>query len=296
MINSKAQKALSIHALLTGDAVRRIEQPDGATLYAAIDVVTALTDAAAARGIWDQIKKHEPALAAQIHAAEFPADSKKPEANEALPLEGLFRLIQSIPSPRAERLKNWLAQSARDHLLEAENPEMLALRARRIYEKRGYSRRWVDKRLRGVSARQELTGEWYRRGATDGEQFRDLTNRLMRRGFGMDVEQYRRYKNLHGSQTLRDHMSDLELALTTLGETAAVALHQARDSNSFSDLRADTEDAGARPTRIARIETCETGPGYAEFVPIAPAMICGVVGIPQNASLKRPGAAWMPRN
>lgn len=157
----------------------------------------------------------------------------------------------------------------------------------------------------------------------------------------MDVGQYRRYKNLHGSQKLRDHMSDLELALTTLGETAAVA-PQARESNSFSDLRADTEDAGrivartrkqverlsnrsvvnasnpgtigvdvsaraerptqgfrriaARPTRIARIETCETGPGYAEFVPIAPAMICGVVGIPQNASLKRPGAAWMPRN
>jgi hypothetical protein len=243
-MDAKLQKPLSINALLKGNAVRRIERPDGAMLYAAIDIVAALTDSDAAPSLWDQIKNHEPAIAAQIQRAEFPADAKRPETNEALPLEGVFRLIQSIPSPQAERLKTWLAQSARDHLLEAENPEMLALRARRIYEKRGYSRRWVDKRLRGMSARQELTGEWYRRGATDGEQFRDLTNRLMRRGFGMDVEQYRRYKNLNGSQTLRDHMSDLELALTTLGETAAVALHQARESNSFSDLRADTEDAG----------------------------------------------------
>lgn len=243
-MNSKAQKPLTIHALLKGDAVRRLERQEGATLYAAIDIVAALTDSDTASHLWDQIKSHEPALAAQIQRADFPADAERPEANEALPLEGVLRLIQSIPSPRAERLKNWLAQSARDHLLESENPEMLALRARRIYEKRGYSRRWVDKRLRGVSARQELTGEWYRRGATDGEQFRDLTNRLMRRGFGMDVEQYRRYKKLNGSQNLRDHMSDLELALTTLGETAAVALHQARDSNSFPDLRADTEDAG----------------------------------------------------
>jgi DNA-damage-inducible protein D len=243
-MNSTGQNPTGINALLKGDAVRRIEPESGATLYAALDVVAALTDWQTAPELWNQIKVHEPQLARQVQRADFPADAGRPLTHEALPLEGVFRLIQSIPSPRAERLKNWLAKSARDHLLEAENPEMLALRARRIYEKQGYSRRWVDKRLRGVSARQELTGEWYRRGATDSEQFRELTNRLMRRAFGMDVEQYRRYKNLSGSQNLRDHMSDLELALTTLGETAAVALHQARDSNSLSDLRADTEDAG----------------------------------------------------
>ncbi|HEY2586019.1 MAG TPA: hypothetical protein VGI81_09685 [Tepidisphaeraceae bacterium] len=243
-MNSRRQNPVGINALLHGDMVRRIEQESGPTLYAAVDVVAALTDPQTAPELWEQIKEHESHLARQVQRAEFPAIAGHPQAHEALPLEGVFRLIQSIPSPRAERLKDWLAQSARVHLLEAEDPEMLALRARRIYEKRRYSRRWVDKRLHGVSARQELTGEWHRRGATDSEQFRELTNRLMRRAFGMDVEQYRRYKNLNGSQNLRDHMSDLELALTTLGETAAVALHQARNSNSFSDLRADTEDAG----------------------------------------------------
>jgi len=97
----------------------------------------------------------------------------------------------------------------------AENPELLVLRARRLYERRGYSRRWVDKRLHGVSARHELTGEWHRRGATESDSFRAPTNRLMQSAFGMDAEMYRRYKNLTGAnQNLRDHISDLELAQT----------------------------------------------------------------------------------
>lgn len=244
-MSSRASRPIGINALLHGDAVRRIEKENGQTRYAAVDVVAALADSDdAAEEIWEQIKRRGPHLAREVQRVDFPADANRPHTTDALRLEGVFRLIQSIPSRRAERLKTWIAQSACDHLLEAENPEMLALCARRIYERQGYSRGWVDKRLRGVSARQELTSEWFRRGATEGEQFRDLTNRFMRRAFGMDVEKYRRYKNLAGRQNLRDHMSDLELALTALGETAAVALHQARNSNSFSDLQADTEDAG----------------------------------------------------
>ena len=125
------------------------------------------------------------------------------------------------------------------------NPDTLILRARRIYERHGYSRRWISKRLGGVSARQDLVAEWHRRGARDSEQFRVLTNTLIRHAFGMDVEEYRRFKGLHGThENLRDHMSDLELALTSLGETTAVALHQSRNSNSFEQLEADTGDAG----------------------------------------------------
>ena len=146
---------------------------------------------------------------------------------------------------RTEINAKWLARSATRRLQEAENTERLVLRARRLYERRGYSRRWVDKRLHGMSARHELTGEWHKRGATESESFRALTNRLMHSGFGMDAEMYRRYKNLTGaSRNLRDHMSDLELALTTLGETVAVALHRARDSHGFDQLDADARDAG----------------------------------------------------
>ena len=127
---------------------------------------------------------------------------------------------------------------------EAENPELLILRARKLYEKKGYSRRWVNKRMGGISARQELTSEWHKRGATDSEQFRELTNELTRGAFGMDVQGYRKYKGLAGAgANLRDHMSDLELILVSLGETAAVAIHQARDSYGFDALRSDTTEA-----------------------------------------------------
>lgn len=125
-----------------------------------------------------------------------------------------------------------------------------AHQARRLYQRKGYSRRWVDKRLGGVSDRHELTREWYKRGATEGEQFRALTNELMRTVFGMDVEGYKRYKKLFKStQNLRDHMTDLELALTGLAETAAVALHQIRNSRGFDRLSTDVKDAGALVAR-----------------------------------------------
>jgi hypothetical protein len=103
----------------------------------------------------------------------------------------------------------------------------------------------VDKRLRGVSARHELTGEWYKRGASESEQFRVLTNAIMRGAFGMEVEQYRQFKNLYNSgENLRDHMTDLELALTALGETVAVELHRDHDSRGFERLEADVKAAG----------------------------------------------------
>lgn len=241
---NKWRGPVSLGALLEGEQIRRIAQEDQ-TWYAAVDVVALLADDHTGVALWDELKQREPHLRQLVSHVEFSSVSGRPDTSEGIALEGLFRLIQSIPSARAERLKDWLARSAREHLLEAENPELLAARARKLYEQKGYSRRWVDKRLRGISARHELTGEWYKRGVSDSEQFRALTNSLMRGAFGMDVENYRRYKNLAGgNQNLRDHMSDLELALTTLGETAAVALHQARESSGMAQLEADTAEAG----------------------------------------------------
>ena len=119
------------------------------------------------------------------------------------------------------------------------------LRTRKLYENRGYSRRWIDERLRGISTRRELTGEWYRRGARQNDDFRSLTNALVRGSFGMDVEQYRRYKGLSRTgQDLRDHMTDLELALVALGETVAVALHRNRNSVGVEKLTSDATEAG----------------------------------------------------
>lgn len=254
MMKLNRQQPVGVGALLEGDAVRRTRNAVGDARFAAIDIVALFYDPGEAAEMWEQLKQREPLLAEQVEITEFPTGPDHPATTEGLSVEGVFRLVQSIPSGKAERLKKWLAHLARERLVEAQNPELAALRARKLYERKGYSRRWADKRLRGVSARQELTSEWYRRGAAEGEQFRELTNNLMRRSFGMDVEQYRRYKQLSGpAQNLRDHMSDLELALTTLGETTAVALHQARDSKSFEQLRADTEDAGEIVARTRQL-------------------------------------------
>ena len=233
-----------LRGLLEGDAVRRAEQGE-ATVYAAVDVVAALADTRDPAQFWADLKLREPVLAGLAESAEFAGADGQPEAVEAVRLDGVLRLVQSIPSAKAERIKQWLAQAARERLEEAENPELAVLRTRKLYEHKGYSPRWVDKRLRGVSARQELTGEWFKRGATESEQFRTLTNELMQSAFGLDVEGYRRHKNLFKTgENLRDHMTDLELALTALAETVAVNLHRDRGSQGFEQLAAAAQDAG----------------------------------------------------
>jgi hypothetical protein len=129
--------------------------------------------------------------------------------------------------------------------VEMDDPELLILRARRAYQRKGLSKRWIDQRLGSVGARQDLTGEWYRRGAQASEQFRELTNTLTAASFGLDVESFRRRKGLSGTnESLRDHMSDLELVLTTLGEATASLLHHERDTHSYEGLKRDVQEAG----------------------------------------------------
>jgi hypothetical protein len=224
-----------IHALLASEQVRKSEVA-GRNWYNAADVVGLLAETEHPREYWNDLKEREPYLAAL---------AEDHQGEDVLDLDGVLRLVQSIPSRKAERLKWWLAESGRQRLEEADNPELAVLRTRKVYENRGYDRRWIDRRLRGIGARQELTGEWYKRGARDSEQFRALTNQLIHGAFGMDVETYRRYKGLSGSkENLRDHMTDLELALTSLSETAAVALARERNSRSFEELTQDAKEAG----------------------------------------------------
>jgi hypothetical protein len=246
MTVSKRTSQGGFAALLNGETVRRVLAQDGRTLYAAVDVVAALSGSRQPAEYWADLKVREPALANLSQPMSFTPDAEAlPVTLDGVDIEGVLRLVQSIPTARAERLRRWLAQTARERLEEENNPELAVMRTRRLYESKGYSRRWVDKRLRGVSARQELTGEWYKRGAAESEQYRALTNILVKGAFGMEVEEYRRHKNLFKTgENLRDHMSDLELALTALGETVAVALHRDHDSRGYEALEADARDAG----------------------------------------------------
>jgi len=235
-----------LNALLGGEQVRRTAH-EGKPLFAAVDVVAALTSVRQPAAYWADLKTREPVLTDLAVQVPFPpaVEGGEPVVLDAIGIDGVLRLVQSIPTAKAERLRKWLAQTARERLEEEKNPELAVVRTRRLYEQKGYSRRWVDKRLRGVSARHELTGEWFKRGATDAEQYRALTNALMRGAFGMEVEQYRNFKHLYKTgENLRDHMTDLELALTELGETLAVSLHRSRGSRGFEALQRDARDAG----------------------------------------------------
>jgi hypothetical protein len=229
--------------MLNDPNIRRVYHEDK-TWYAVPDLLEALCDTRHPCEDWETIVKHHPALAAMVERHEFHY-SRHSEVLPTLTAEGVLRLVQSLSTPQAERLKRWLAESALERLEELENPELVLARMRKAYEERGYSPRWIDKRLRGVSARQEVTGEWRRRGVEQGEQYRALANAIMEGVFGMDVERLRRYKNLQRpTQNLRDYMSDLELVLTSLAETAAVALHRSRASHGFEELFDDATEAG----------------------------------------------------
>jgi hypothetical protein len=207
-------------------------------------VIRILAETEFAEEYWRELKAREPVLSSSEHRVDV-EDSGGPVTVEATDQAGVLRLIQSIPSAKAERLKKWLVESAVQRLEEQGNPELAVLRLRRSYMEEGYSPRWIDKRLRGVSTRQELTSEWARRGASESEQYRALTNAIMEGAFGMDVEGMRRYKNVAGTnRNLRDHMCDLELVLVALGETAAVTLGRNRGSQGVDELLADARDAG----------------------------------------------------
>ena len=144
-------------------------------------------------------------------------------------IEGVFRIIQSIPSKKAEPFKRWLAKIGSERIHEIENPELAQERMKRIYEQKGYSKDWVDKRIRGIAIRQNLTEEWDNRGIDNQKEYAILTNEISKASFGLTVQEYKKHKNLVG-QNLRDHMTDWELILTMIGEKATTDITENEDS------------------------------------------------------------------
>ncbi len=157
--------------------------------------------------------------------------------------KGIFRLIQSIPSKRAEPFKQWLAKVGYERIKEIENPELAQKRMKEIYKAKGYSDNWIEKRVRGIAIRNELTDEWKNRGVQNQIAFDILTNEITKATFGKNVEEYKKYKSLD-KQNLRDHMDDIELILTMLGEATTTRLTRERDSKKFPKLKKDAKDGG----------------------------------------------------
>jgi hypothetical protein len=145
---------------------------------------------------------------------------------------GAFRIIQSIPSPKAEPFKRWLAKVGYERIQEIENPELAMKRMREIYLSKGYSEDWIEKRARGIAVRDELTKEWGQRGIKTDKEYSILTAEISDAAFGMTPSQYLKYKGLK-RENLRDHMTDLELIFNMLGEAATTEIARRRDARGF---------------------------------------------------------------
>jgi len=157
--------------------------------------------------------------------------------------EGIFRLIQSIPSPKAEPFKCWLAKVGYERVQEIENPELATKRTRILYKLKGYSDDWIEKRMRGIAIREELTDEWQKRGAKEQRDYEILTAEISKATFGITPSEYKKLKKLE-RQNLRDHMNDLELIFTMLGERATTEIHRTEDSNGIAKLQKDAKAGG----------------------------------------------------
>jgi prophage antirepressor-like protein len=159
-------------------------------------------------------------------------------------LSGVFRIIQSIPSPKAEPFKQWLAQTGQERIEEIQDPERAIVRAKKIYEQKGYDDDWISKRMRGINIRNALTDEWKNRGANGGFNFAILTNEIYKGAFEMTAKQIKEFKSLGNPDNPRDHMNELELILTMLGEATTTKITTKRDSKGLPALSKDAKDGG----------------------------------------------------
>ena len=202
------------------------------------DVVAALTDSADPKQYVKRMKLRDAELAKGwvqfVPTLVVPTAGGKQRMSCAN-VKGLFRIIQSIPSPKAEPFKQWLATVGYERMLEIENPELAQERMKELYEKKGYPKDWIDKRLRGIAIRQNLTDEWKKRGITEERDFAILTAEISKATFGMTPSEYKEYKGLtKKNQNLRDHMDDLELIFTMLGERVTTEISAKEQPDSFA--------------------------------------------------------------
>ncbi len=190
---------------------------DGEWYFSVVDIIAILTDSSNPNNYWKVLKHRENQLVTICNQLKLISADGKYYNTDCVNTENAFRLIQSIPSPKAEPFKVWLAKVGSERVQEIENPELAQERMKELYKKKGYSREWIEKRVRGIAIRQELTGEWKERGIEKNVEFAILTNEISNATFGKSVDEYKRHKGLK-RENLRDHMNDLELIFSMLGE------------------------------------------------------------------------------
>lgn len=202
--------------------------------FSVVDIVGALTDSVNPTDYLKKIRKRDPELGTYIGTncpqVAMPTQSGKNRRTLAATAKSALRIIQSIPSPKAEPFKQWLAQVGSERIEEIENPELAQTRMRELYRSKGYSDEWIARRERGIAVRDTLTDEWKKRGIKEGKEYAILTAEISKATFGITPSQHKKIKSLdRPSENLRDHMTDLELLFTALGEASTTEIAKTHD-------------------------------------------------------------------
>lgn len=206
--------------------------------FSVVDVVDALIESPDAGAYWRKLKQRLKEDGSEVvtfcHELKLMAPDGKMRNTDCANTESLFRIIQSIPSPKAEPFKRWLAKVGYERVQEIENPELASKRARALYKAKGYSDDWIEKRMRSIAIREELTDEWQNRGIKESKEFSILTAEISKAAFGMTPSQYKKHKQLK-RENLRDHMNDLELIFSMLGEASTIEITRNKDTKGFKE-------------------------------------------------------------
>jgi hypothetical protein len=232
-------------ALFKGAAIRKTIH-NKEWFFSIVDVIAVLSDSPTPRQYWGKVKRREfldPQLSPVWVQLKLESADGKKYATDCANTEGMFRIIQSIPSPKAEPLKRWLAKVGYERVQEVENPELATKRTRMLYKLKGYPDEWIEKRMRGIAIREELTDEWKTRGAEKEKDYEILTAEISKAAFGLVPSEYKKLKGLK-KENLRDHMDDFELILTMLGERTTTEIHRTKDSQGLPKLKDDARAGG----------------------------------------------------
>jgi DNA-damage-inducible protein D len=210
------------------------------------DVVSALTDSVQPKGYIKDMRRRDPELAKGWGQIATPLEIDTAGGRQKLNCantEGIFRIIQSIPSPKAEPFKRWLAKVGYERVQEIEDPEIATKRTRALYKAKGYPEDWIEKRMRGIAIREELTDEWRNRGVEEDKEYAILTAEICKATFGMTPAEYKEFKKLK-RENLRDHMTDLELIFSMLGEASTTEIARNTNAQGFDENKDAAQKGG----------------------------------------------------
>jgi len=236
-------------ALFRGKSIRKtIYQKEW--WFSVVDIVQVLLDEPddlKARKYWNKLaqrlREEGSEVVTNCHQLKLIAPDGKMRETDCANTEIMFRIVQSIPSPKAEPLKRWLARVGYERVQEIENPELATKRTKLLYKLKGYPEEWIEMRMRGIAIREELTDEWQKRGAEKDVDYEILTAEITKATFGVTPKEYKDLKGLK-KENLRDHMGDMELILTMLGESTTKELHKTKDSQGVPRLKDDARVGG----------------------------------------------------